>query len=336
MPNSETPMSQAAINAQNAFIAAVGTAFNQGDDALDDLITQLGGNVPSNDTTSGAAGVPTTGTLDTDLAGVPVVPTSPNAPATPTVPVLSVPSSWAWAPSPASPIMLPGGGAGYRAPKGEQWQGNRRRYTNRSGARSTNPGYSNAAPAGCPTIIPLVTTIPVPTVVPASPAPSAPGCPTIIPLVTTIPVPTVVPASPAPSAPSAPSTPPAVSSAPAAPLPDCRTGNYCLDIMNGCVLPSQVSPQQLQICSQAGYAGNRSLFPAIAAAGGAGGGAYFGTPEPNPPPYTGSGMSGLGQDDSAAVEAADAGVFSSAIESIITGVVAALALGVILKSKKFS
>ena len=309
MPNSETPMSQAAINAQNAFIAAVGTAFNQGDDALDDLITQLGGNVPSNDTTSGAAGVPTTGTLDTDLAGVPVVPTSPNAPATPTVPVLSVPSSWAWAPSPASPIMLPGGGAGYRAPKGEQWQGNRRRYTNRSGARSTNPGYSNAAPAGCPTIIPLVTTIPVPTVVPASPAPSAP---------------------------SAPSTPPAVSSAPAAPLPDCRTGNYCLDIMNGCVLPSQVSPQQLQICSQAGYAGNRSLFPAIAAAGGAGGGAYFGTPEPNPPPYTGSGMSGLGQDDSAAVEAADAGVFSSAIESIITGVVAALALGVILKSKKFS
>lgn len=309
MPNSETPMSQAAINAQNAFIAAVGTAFNQGDDALDDLITQLGGNVPSNDTTSGAAGVPTTGTLDTDLAGVPVVPTSPNAPSTPTVPVLSVPSSWAWAPSPASPIMLPGGGAGYRAPKGEQWQGNRRRYTNRSGARSTNPGYSNAAPAGCPTIIPLVTTIPVPTVVPASPAPSAP---------------------------SAPSTPPAVSSAPAAPLPDCRTGNYCLDIMNGCVLPSQVSPQQLQICSQAGYAGNRSLFPAIAAAGGAGGGAYFGTPEPNPPPYTGSGMSGLGQDDSAAVEAANAGVFSSAIESIITGVVAALALGVILKSKKFS
>ena len=309
MPNSETPMSQAAINAQNAFIAAVGTAFDQGDDALDDLITQLGGNVPSNDTTSGAAGVPTTGTLDTDLAGVPVVPTSPNAPATPTVPVLSVPSSWAWAPSPASPIMLPGGGAGYRAPKGEQWQGNRRRYTNRSGARSTNPGYSNAAPAGCPTIIPLVTTIPVPTVVPASPAPSAP---------------------------SAPSTPPAVSSAPAAPLPDCRTGNYCLDIMNGCVLPSQVSPQQLQICSQAGYAGNRSLFPAIAAAGGAGGGAYFGTPEPNPPPYTGSGMSGLGQDDSAAVEAANAGVFSSAIESIITGVVAALALGVILKSKKFS
>ena len=309
MPNSETPMSQAAINAQNAFIAAVGTAFNQGDDALDDLITQLGGNVPSNDTTSGAAGVPTTGTLDTDLAGVPVVPTSPNAPATPTVPVLSVPSSWAWAPSPASPIMLPGGGAGYRAPKGEQWQGNRRRYTNRSGARSTNPGYSNAAPAGCPTIIPLVTTIPVPTVVPASPAPSAP---------------------------SAPSTPPAVSSAPAATLPDCRTGNYCLDIMNGCVLPSQVSPQQLQICSQAGYAGNRSLFPAIAAAGGAGGGAYFGTPEPNPPPYTGSGMSGLGQDDSAAVEAANAGIFSSAIESIITGVVAALALGVILKSKKFS
>ena len=70
-------------------------------------------------------------------------------------------------------------------------------------------------------------------------------------------------------------------------------------------------------------------------AGGAQGGAYFGTPEPNPPPYTGSGMSGFGQ-DAAAVEAANAGIFSSVLESVITGVVAAIALGLVLKGKKQS
>ena len=84
----------------------------------------------------------------------------------------------------------------------------------------------------------------------------------------------------------------------------------------------------------AGYAGNLNLFPAIAAGGGAGGGQFFGTPEPNPPPYT-PGMSGFGQTDSAAQES-NAGIFSSSIEYVISGVVAAVALGIILKGRKKS
>ena len=44
LPNSETPMSQQAIDDQNAFIANVGTAFDDGDDALNSLIQALGGN----------------------------------------------------------------------------------------------------------------------------------------------------------------------------------------------------------------------------------------------------------------------------------------------------
>jgi hypothetical protein len=93
-----------------------------------------------------------------------------------------------------------------------------------------------------------------------------------------------------------------------------------------------VTPQQVQICSQAGYVGARSLYPATAAAGGAGGGAFFGTPDPNPIPYNPAGMSGLGQDS--AVQTANSSIFSSAIESVITGLVAAAALGVILKGRK--
>lgn len=49
---------------------------------------------------------------------------------------------------------------------------------------------------------------------------------------------------------------------------DCRTGNLCVDIRNGCVLSSSVSPAQLLACAQQGVVGNSNLFPAIAAQGG--------------------------------------------------------------------
>jgi hypothetical protein len=291
MPNSESPMSQQAIDDQNAFIASVGTAFDAGDDAINALIQSLGGN-PAGDTVSGASGVPTTGTLDTSTAGIPVVPSASTPVAM--LPSITDPSSWAWAPSPAPPIMLPGGGSGYRAQHGETWNANRRRYRNVSKAQQ-----NMNVPSNCPIVVPLVTTIAIPV---SSPAPT--------------------PVAPAP-------TP----AAPATPLPDCRTGNWCIDIRNGCVLSSQVSPQQLQACSEAGYAGNLNLFPAIAAAGGAGGGQFFGTPQPNPPPYT-PGMSGLGQDTSA--QSSNAGIFSSSIEYVISGVVAAMVLGIMLKGHKNS
>ena len=297
MPNSESPMPQSDIDNQNAFIASVGTAFDQGDDALNSLIESLGGN-PAGDTSSGSSGVPTTGTLDTSSPGIPVVPATGSPMAL--LPSITNPSSWAWAPSPANPILVPGGGSGYRAQHGESWNANRRRYRNAPKQQTMN------VPGNCPVIVPLITTIPIPV---SAPAPT-----------------------PAPS--PAPSSAPVAPAAPSAPLPDCRTGNWCIDIRNGCVLQSQVSPQQLQACSMAGYAGNLNLFPAIAAAGGAGGGQFFGTPEPNPPPYT-PGMSGFGQTDSAAQES-NAGIFSSSIEYVISGVVAAVALGIILKGRKKS
>ena len=294
MPNSETPMSQEAIDDQNAFIASVGTAFDDGDAAFNGLLVALGGN-PAGETPSGAAGVPTTGTLDTSLPGIPVV-SSINAPPIGILPTLSDPASWAWAPSP--PVVIPGGGAGWRARQGEHR--NPRRYTNRIPPAPQSAG--NFPPAGCPTIIPLVTTIPIPETV-SIPQPAPP--------------PTNAPAAPAPSA----------------PLPDCRTGNWCLDIRNGCVLSSQVSLEQLEACSQAGYAGNLNMFPAIAAAGGAGGGQFFGTPQPNPPPYT-PGMSGLGQDSSA--QAANATIFSSAFEYVISGLVTVAAMAIFYKGRKKS
>ena len=295
MPNSETPMSQDAIDRQNAFIANVGTAFDDGDDALNSLLQALGGN-PAGDTSSGAAGVPTTGTLDTYISGIPVVPTSPNAPPYAMFPTIGDPASWAWAPSPAAPVIVPGGGAGYRGTHGEHWNGNRRRYHNQK--FSTPPPQMNV-PANCPVIIPLTTTIPIPPEQQqAAPPPLQ-----------------VVTAAPPPP-------PPPV---------DCRTGNICLDIRRGCVLSSQVDPAQLQACSEAGYAGNENLFPMIAAHGGAMNGEFFGSPDPNPAPFV-PGMAGLGQD--ALAQAANANIFSSAFEYVIAGLVTVAAMAILSKSRK--
>jgi hypothetical protein len=294
MPNSETPMSQDAIDRQNAFIANVGTAFDDGDDALNSLLQILGGN-PGGDTSSGAAGVPTTGTLDTYIAGIPVVPTSPNAPPYAMFPTIGDPLSWAWAPSPAAPVIVPGGGAGWRAPQGESWNGNRRRYHNQK--FSTPPPTMNI-PANCPVVIPLTSAIPIP--------PQMGG-------------PVTGPTAPAPPPPPPP------------PPVDCRTGNICLDIRRGCVLSSQVSPQQLQACSQAGYAGNENLFAMIAAHGGAMNGEFFGTPDPNPAPFV-PGMGGLGQDPAA--QAANASIVSNAFEYVIAGLVTVAAMAILSKSRK--
>jgi len=75
--------------------------------------------------------------------------------------------------------------------------------------------------------------------------------------------------------------PPAGTPSPA----DCETGNICIDIRNGCVLSSQVTPAQLLACAAAGYVGNLNKYPAIAGAGGAQGGKFLGAPLPNPPQY---------------------------------------------------
>ena len=76
-----------------------------------------------------------------------------------------------------------------------------------------------------------------------------------------------------------------VISASGTPAADCETGNVCVDIRNGCVLSTQVTTAQLLACAAAGYVGNLNRYPAIAAAGGARGGAFLGAPLPAPPQY---------------------------------------------------
>jgi len=127
--------------------------------------------------------------------------------------------------------------------------------------------------------------------------------PVVLPLLAVVNVPPTsrgIPAAvPSPAAPARrPVTPPP------APAPSrkrlaqssCRTGNICLDIRNGCVLGSQVSPDQLLACSQAGYAGNANLYAQFDIDYGG----FLGSPDPNPPPFDSSmlsnhpGLSGLG------------------------------------------
>lgn len=151
MPNSETPITQAEIDAQAARVASVATAFDNGNQTLNDLIVALGGN-PTNDFDYGDAGVATTGTLNLDLPGIPVVPNV--APVASVIPTLDNPSSWSWAPSP--PQLLPGGGSGFRNP-----QGKGRRYFNRSskrpnGGTATGSPMSNAPLGTCPAVVPMV------------------------------------------------------------------------------------------------------------------------------------------------------------------------------------
>lgn len=302
LPNSETPITQQQIDRENAFLASVGSAFERGNDALYSLMKALGGN-PAGDTISGAAGVPTTGTLDLSSAGIPVIPQPPNAPPMAMLPDINDPNFWRWGNSPWGPPGSVGGGwPGFDSPRPARSGGPSRRARGKNAALYGNVPVQQYRdpPSNCPVVVPLVTAIPIPENAPVAVAPQV----AVQPTATT-------------------ATPP--------PLPDCRTGNICLDIMNGCVLASQVDPQQLLACSQAGYAGNRNLYPAIAAKGGAGGGAFLGFPDPSPVPYS-PGMSGFGQDNSA--QSANASIFSSAFEYALSGLIAVVATTLFVKMSK--
>jgi hypothetical protein len=127
------------------------------------------------------------------------------------------------------------------------------------GNPSTQASYSCDTPAAAPKIVPIMNAFNY------TPAPA--------PLVTQ-PMQKVQPIPPAQPA-----------GAPAPAQPDCQTGNICIDLRNGCVLSSQVDVAQLLACAQAGYVGNLNKYPAIAARGGARGGAFIGSPMLNPPPF---------------------------------------------------
>jgi hypothetical protein len=116
--------------------------------------------------------------------------------------------------------------------------------------------------------------------------------------------PVTAPAIPAPVAPT-PVAAPAISCPTQA---QCMTGNICLDLRRGCVSSSQVTAAQLLACAQAGYSGNENFFPCVLAALPTNPPQY-GTPMPNPPPYSSvqaqdvpaSGLSGLGCDGSGSI-----------------------------------
>lgn len=218
-PNSATPMPSSAVTSQDAYIAAVGSKFVNGNASLNALINALGGDaVP---TGAGDAGIPTTGVF----------------------PWFGIPSRNGGGGIPLS--IGPGGGG---------------------------PLVFTAASTRCaapPTVLPLATVFPNPAVrAPiAAPPPARPS-----------PVPVVTPARP---------------SSPVVAIPDpsgCSAANVCAGLRDGCFLSSQVSSAQLLACAQAGWGGNRNLYPAVLARGGAAGGQYLGTPQPNPPQYSGSGM----------------------------------------------
>jgi hypothetical protein len=86
-----------------------------------------------------------------------------------------------------------------------------------------------------------------------------------------------------------PTSVPAASPIPAGPAParrrtqaECRTGNICRDLRDGCVAQSQLSPQQVYACSASGWVGNRNLYPDVLAYGSL---PYLGDVDLNPPQY---------------------------------------------------
>ena len=100
--------------------------------------------------------------------------------------------------------------------------------------------------------------------------------------------------------------PPAPVAAAPCPYPKCSTGNVCLDLVNGCVLDSQVDQAQQTACALANYGvfGNRGTWLG-AIIHDCPNPPFLGTPLPNPPQADPSmtallnskGLSGFGQVD---------------------------------------
>jgi len=340
-----TPRSQAEIDAVESYINEIGADMEMGDEILCSLVAKLGGNC----SIGAAAGVSTTGTLDTSLPGIPVVPNT--SPVIAQIPTMDNPSSWSWTPSPVEVPADPASGPGSwgwlpSLPTGGNWQWNGPPQTEPI-QRYRNPdGYDYAPDFGDPFAIEGG--------LPGLPwgrgrytgnnyvsDPSS-DCPTILPMLWGDPTPPALPPAPVVTAPSTP-PPPVTIPAPAPPPPftgDCRTGNWCLDLMNGCVIQDQFSLEQLEACSMAGYQGNLNMFPAIEAQGGVLNGQFFGTPDPNPPPYTPlmgendhpPGLSGFGQTETAQQQTAD--LFTGSLQYAISGLVAALAVGLLYQGRK--
>ena len=236
--NSQTPLPPSEIAAQDAYIAAVGNDFVNGDQTLEDLIEQLGGNPVSNPL--GNAGIPTVG------SPFPLVPAA--------IPTVA-----------GTPVATPGApGAGAAAGGTQQSAGSQTarlvQYISQRNRRLFGGGAGGGGvPLGVPAALEQYK---------RSLIGSAAGCtpPQVQPLYTTsLPVPIVL--TPSPIAIPAPATvapPPAATVAPAAPStlqPLPTTGNVCADLALGLTSQDQVTLDQLRYCSTNGYVGGLKVPP---------------------------------------------------------------------------
>lgn len=228
LPNSGTPMRQSAIDAQDAYVSAVGNHFVDGDSVLGALIQALGGNRV--DAATGDAGIPT--------VGVPYFDPSTGA----LIGAGLVPSGAGAAPSSASGSPIPG------AP-GTSRHG-RAFWVYRRNARLFGGGVQGGGqPLGVPGSLLAARRA-------ANAGPSCNDLPQPMPLMTVFPSPALAPVA-APTAP-APVVAPAAAP-PAAPAPKMlaipSTGNVCADLTLGLLLDQQVTLDQLRYCSTNGYQG---------------------------------------------------------------------------------
>jgi hypothetical protein len=235
-PNSATPMSQSAIDAEDAYIAAVGDLFNRGDATIGQLIASLGGNPVAFSSgilqTGGDSGVPTLG----DPASLSSPPYAPNA------------LSWPAAPG-SGPGAGPGGGGAGSAPSGAPGTAaHSRRYhilrrnlhlfgggpggggtPNGVDASLRDGGRRSGVNCAAPEVLPLVTVFPIPMVTPASLPVSAP-----------VAAPIAQPAAAPPQRRAIPST-----------------GNVCADLTLGLLTKDQVTLDQMRYCSVNSYQGSQ-------------------------------------------------------------------------------
>jgi hypothetical protein len=229
LPNSGTPMPQSAIDAQDAYVAAVGNHFVDGDNVLGALIQALGGNRV--DAATGDAGIPTVGVPYFDPSTGAIIGAGP---------VVGPGGAAAGSPSSGSPIP----GAPGTSRHGRAF------WVYRRNARLFGGGVQGGGqPLGVPGALLAARRA-------ANVGPSCSDLPQAMPLLTVFPSPPLAPvvAPPPAAVVAAP-----VAAAPPAPAPQSlpipSTGNVCADLTLGLLLDQQVTLDQLRYCSSNGYLG---------------------------------------------------------------------------------
>ena len=248
LPNSGTPMSAAAISAQDAYVASVGADFDNGDNTLGALILALGGN--SVDSSTGDAGLPTVGVPYFNPAALP-----PGAPGT-SVPAPGAPGTAGhgrafWNYKQSARGRGPGSGPGVPAlgAPGSPRHGLAFRIYQRNAHLFGGGVMGGGIPLGVPGALLAARR--------AANATGGPNCsalPQVMPLQTVFPTPALSPVTVVPASSPVPAAAPAPA-APRTPLPIPSTGNVCADLTLGLITKDQVTLDQMRYCSDNGYQG---------------------------------------------------------------------------------